>query len=128
QREIWCGGTSSSTVPEGSDFIAISAGERNLCGLHENGTVSCSDTNEPLLPPSTGVVGPPPPYDDFVQLSSGSFFSCGLRASGAIVCWGDNRVGQTNSPEGTDFTWLSAGRYHSCALRTNGKAVCWGFN
>jgi len=42
-----------------------------------------------------------------------------------VVCWGDDRYGQTDSPEGS-FTELGAGQWHTCGLRSDGEVVCWG--
>jgi alpha-tubulin suppressor-like RCC1 family protein len=57
----------------------------------------------------------------------GEKHACAIRDDGTLVCWGDNSLGQLNSPTG-EFTQVSSGPLHSCAIRADGFVLCWGDN
>ena len=51
--------------------------------------------------------------------------ACGVGADGTATCWGNNRFGQSDTPDGR-FIAISAGSYYTCGLRTDRTLTCWG--
>ena len=66
-----------------------------------------------------------PPDTRLTTIAVGEAYACGLRADGTIVCWGQNDLGQTESPAG-EFTSIDAGKDHACAIRADRTVACWG--
>jgi alpha-tubulin suppressor-like RCC1 family protein len=77
--------------------------------------------------PTTGVSSLLTVDGPFKQIDVGNFHVCGLKLDGSLNCWGDNTLGQCDSPHGT-FLQVSAGARHSCAVRADGTIACWGRN
>ena len=50
-----------------------------------------------------------------------------LDSDGTISYWGDNGLGQSDSPEGT-FVSIASGWNQNCAIDATGQATCWGDN
>ena len=67
------------------------------------------------------------PDNALTAISVGETYACGLRATGTIVCWGQNDLGQIESPAG-EFTSIDAGKDHACAIRVDRTIACWGNN
>ncbi|WP_419943769.1 S8 family serine peptidase [Candidatus Poriferisodalis sp.] len=68
----------------------------------------------------------------FEKVAVGDRHVCGVRLNGPVVCWGDNAVGQTDSPwrvftvAQANVTEIAAGGEHSCAVSMQTGLLCWG--
>ena len=114
-RPIIDRGTATATpIPP---LVAVSSGEKHVCGLRADGTVVCRGTYFEFSPAED---------ERFTSIGSGGSHTCGLRADGVVVCWGSNKYGQSSPPEDERFMALSSGGFHTCGLREDGKAICWG--
>lgn len=112
-------------IDKKSEFLDISAGERHMCGLLPNGTVSCFGGTR-----AVPVGGP-----GYTTVAAGIDISCGIAraapvaatAGGEIRCWSDSPQHPllNGIPRGP---WLdiSIGDAHACALSCNGSMACWG--
>lgn len=47
---------------------------------------------------------------------------------GVVVGWGDNSLGQTNTPPDTNIIAIAAGAFHNLALLADGTVISWGDN
>ncbi len=134
------------SIPEGSEFTALSAGEKFTCALNMEGRPYCWGRND------QGQLGSGNFWDirnlptlveggfRFTQLASGSYHSCGLTEGGTAYCWGGNDHGQLGDGTQDDrippgpvgggllFESLTAGGFHTCGITTSGLAYCWGAN
>src|SRR5690606_28939426 len=45
---------------------------------------------------------------------------------GSLLGWGENQLGQFNTPTGNDFVAIAAGNIHGLALKSNGSLAGWG--
>ena len=142
-----------SSVPVGvigiSDAVAITAGKRYSCALHQTGNISCWGTNEDgRLGDGTNNYSSVPVkvqgIDDATAVTVDGAHSCALHQNGNISCWGLNQSGQLgNGTVGTyhdyspvpvkvvgidDITAITTGLWHSCALHQTGTISCWGIN
>ena len=99
-------------------FIDISKGGGQICGVTSANTLICSTADARLEPPAS--VG------ELLQVEVGANHACGLQLDGSIVCWGDNDFGQLNAPTSMDFESIDVGRNHTCAITTDLETVCWG--
>ena len=113
-----------SPVPK-SQFSAVAAGIVHTCGLRTDGAVSCWEVGG--LGIRIGLEGWLPSEGGYVALAVNHTQTCGIGADGVVVCWGDNRHGQTDSPEGR-FGSIAVGVSHSCGIGVDGVVVCWGDN
>ena len=117
-----------------SDAIAISAGSRHSCALHQNGTISCWGSNwTGPLGNGTGDDSSVPVkvqgIDDATSVSAGDSHSCALHQTGNISCWGGWGSASLVPVEIDgidDAIAISAGDYDSCALHQTGTISCWG--
>jgi len=75
-----------------------------------------------------GQVTDTPLGADYVAIAAGAYHSLALRTDGSIVGWGDNGVGQANSPDGTNYVAITAGAYHSLAVKSDHSIVGWGWD
>jgi len=113
-----------STPPEGTNYIAISAGTYHGLALREGGSLIAwggqqSDIESGLTncPEGTG----------FKAISAGGNFNIALKDDNSLVAWGDNFLGQvTNVPSGYNFKAVAAGFAHGVALKFDGSIVVWG--
>ncbi|MBN1337500.1 MAG: hypothetical protein JXB39_16225 [Deltaproteobacteria bacterium] len=98
-------------APEEEAFTRISGGAWMLCGLHEDGSASCWDTDGVR----TDQTGP------FTEVEAGREGACGITGEGAIECWGYVFVEADPGP----FAALSMGTAAACALDPDGDMRCW---
>lgn len=118
----------------------MSAGERHICIVMPDSTVSCagdSAHSELGIGPS-GVVGSlhtVPGVSDAVSVSSGYFRTCAVTAAGRVVCWGQAGglppyppIMPTAVNGITDATKVAVGTNGACALRLDHTVGCWSVN
>lgn len=118
-----------------SDFIWISGGSQDTCGIDSNGVAYCWGINFGFTPE------PEPSPTNFVSVDSGNGFQCGITSDFLLYCWGDrNNRGQLGlgdlDPRDDPtlvpteaYRSVSAGRDHACAVtKIDGRVQCWGSN
>lgn len=108
-------------VPEGDDFVAVSASWKHAVALRSDGSIACWGQNN-------WGQSDPPEGNDFVDVSAGQLHNVAIRSDGSLFAWGYNVDGQCDVPGGNDFTAIAAGHNHSLALRADGSVVAWGTN
>lgn len=101
------------------NFSNIAVGEDFVCGLLENGTITCFGSRN-----SPTSVTQKVPSGIFRVVAAGFRHVCAIDDDQELRCWG-NSVGEV--PQGK-FKALALGENRSCALRNNQKVVCWGQN
>ena len=108
-------------VPDGNDFVAISAGLHHGLALRSNGTLAAwGDNSEGQCDVPAG--------NDFVAVAAGCLHSLALRSDGSLVGWGSKKDGLTSNPISCDFVSIAAGFRHNLALKSDGSLVAWGTN
>lgn len=134
---------------EFEDFVAVSAGKRVTCFLHETGHVTChgrgpfggetwSEHWHPValpVPEEEGELAP-----RVVEVSVDESARCLLFEDGTVRCWGDNYAGQlgdgsTDHSSGLvevkgleNIVAMDASYGHVCAVDETGRVSCWGEN
>jgi len=111
-----------SIVPDGNDFIAVSAAKSYGVAVKSDGSLIAWGAN------GYGQCNVPD-GNDFIAVSTASDHALALRRDGSLVGWGDNSYGQCNAPGGVNkFAAVSAGDYFSIGLKTDGSLIGWGWN
>jgi hypothetical protein len=105
-------------VPDGNDFVAISAGLSHGLALRSNGKIVAWGSNK------FGQCNLPD-GNDYIAISAGSYHNLALKSDGSVVAWGANKGGVLDVPDG-NYTAISAGAYHNLALKADGSVVAWG--
>jgi hypothetical protein len=108
-------------VPEGRDYVAISARHKHNLALRADGSIVAWGQNNQGQSNAPAGKG-------FVAVSAGQVHSLALKADGSLVAWGYNANGQCNAPSSNDFVAIAAGDNHNLALRADGSVVGWGKN
>ena len=108
-------------VPEGDDYVAVSASWKHALALRSDGSIVGWGQNN-------WGQSDPPPGNDFIDVSAGQVHSLALRSDGSLVAWGHNGDGQSTVPDGHNFTAIAAGYDHSLALKSDGSIIAWGDN
>ena len=99
-------GWGDTTVPEGNDFVQISAGFHSLALRADGSLVGWGDTTVPS-------------GNDFIQIATNLDHKLALRTDGSLVGWGGDLEPATNDvPPGNVFTKIAAGWGHNVALST----------
>jgi len=133
-------------------IVNLSSGYYHICGILDNGSVSCwgynsngqlgnGGTEWQLSPTLTGSLGT---NRTAVALSSGGYHTCAILDNGSVSCWGWNNYGQlgdgTSGSAADKYTptqtsslganrtavAISSGTYHTCVILDNGDVSCWG--
>jgi hypothetical protein len=107
-------------VPDGNDFIAISAGVCHGLALKSDGRIVAWGGN------GFGQCAVPD-GNNFTAIAAGSFHNLALRSDGSLMAWGANDAGQLDVPAG-EYIAISAGAYHNLALKFDGSLAAWGAN
>ncbi len=109
-----------STVPPGSDYIAIAAGRYHNYALRSNGSiVGWGDGSYNCLIDI-------PAGTDFTAISAGDAWGAALMSDGTIVQWGDYNFGLYPPPAGTGYSDLGGFYKQGLALSDDGRIVGWG--
>ncbi len=130
-----------------TDWVQVSAGNRNNVALKSNGTAwAWGDNQFGRLGDGTTIARSSPVsvvggFTNWAQVSAGVGHTVGLRSNGTAWAWGTNTVGQLgdgtasnrSSPVSVvggfaDWVQMSAGGEHTVGLRSNGTAWAWGQN
>lgn len=106
-------------IPPTGQFVQLSAGPANTCGIREDGTATC--WGDDYWGQSTAPPG------NFKVLVNGPEHTCGIQSDDSVICWGMDFDGQASAPPG-EFRELSIGSMHTCGIRPNDSIVCWGNN
>ena len=109
-------------VPEGDDFVAISAAAYHNLALRADGTVVAWGADYY----GEGVV--PDGLTDVVAIAAGTYHNLAVRADGTVVAWGRNQYGETTVPDGLSDVVAVAAKdgWGSLALKADGSMVAWG--
>lgn len=107
-------------LPDGNDFVAVSAGVQNSLALRADGSLVAwgrNDYGECNVPDGS----------DFTAIGMGRYHGLALKSDGSVVAWGIDTgtawdFGQvTAAPEGNDFVAIAVGVYHGFAFRADGS-------
>jgi alpha-tubulin suppressor-like RCC1 family protein len=131
-------------VGDGTDWLAVSAGQNSSCGLRGGGALVCwgSNANTALPIASDGAVITAPTEistpPGLTAVMFNTFGGCVLAPPGQALCWGRNEEGQLGLGDttprllptalpGDGWTGIATGRFSFCGLRA-GQIVCTGDN
>lgn len=129
------------------DWLQVSVGEQQSCGLRSPGILYCwghndlgqlgvGDTEDRLVPARASS------EDLYRRVECGGASCCAITRDGELDCWGDNlegKIGQDDPygspnallplrvPELTVID-LTVGQGHVCAIRDDHTLWCWGRN
>lgn len=109
-------------VPEGNDFIHVTA--KNMCAaaLREDGTIECWGLND-----NHNKISDKPTGNDFIKIEAGNDFFVGLKEDGTIVSWGADTGGVvTETPSDDIFIDIKISWEHVVAQKNDGSIVGWG--
>ena len=141
-----CGAACLSSCIDGAcaDFRGISAGDRHVCAVRNDGSIWCWGANNAgqlgdgtTMPRSTPVAVVD--VAGAFEAAAGAAFTCG-RTSSTTFCWGANNNAQLGDGSYTarplasavrDLTsplGLAVGLDHGCALGADRRPWCWGNN
>ena len=108
-----------NSLPAGTDYIAIAAGDGYALALKRDGTVVAWGQN--------GHGQCNVPLGAYSAIGAGADFSLALRIDGSIAVWGADAHKQvSNAPSGSDFASVDGGKSFAVALRRDGSIVAWG--
>jgi len=117
-------GDEQYAVPEGTNFVQVSAGGDQTMALTDEGRIVSWAGNSASAP--AGV--------DWRSVICGGTFTIALHKAGHIFVWGSDTHKQvSNAPTGenwsyTNFLEVVAGHDHGFAIRADGTIVAWGAN
>jgi len=104
-------------MPEGSDFISISAKSFHFVGLRSNGRIEAWGDLWDFAPET----------DDVVAIAAGAYHGLALREDGSLLAWGYDEHGEvSDTPTGNDFVAVACGSFTSLALHSDGRIAFWG--
>jgi alpha-tubulin suppressor-like RCC1 family protein len=140
-------GMSAAQAASFQDWVTVSAGYADTCGVRNNGKLYCwGRDNEGQIGDgdATGAIAPRRigSFEDWDTVVAGDTHTCGIRHGGKLYCWGrdDNgQVGDGGELEASilaprrvgdfeDWATVSTGSSHTCGVRRNGKLYCWGYD
>jgi alpha-tubulin suppressor-like RCC1 family protein len=142
-----------------SDWVDISAGNDETCGVRADGSAWCwgaelfgdlgngvggtSGVNRGT-PQRVGTAATGTLWSDWVAISAGGAEACGMRSGGSVWCWGagdssygtgygfstgDGTFTERSTPVtvsgGGVWTQVSAGGGTKCGITSDGSAWCW---
>jgi len=115
-----CWGERTPSVDEEAAFRQLSASGGGICGIREDGGISCM-----------GLFGGVPELRDFLDgrtiadVDVGLGHVCAVDTGGAADCEGSSLTGATDPPDAA-FSSVVAGGQYSCGLRDDERVACWG--
>ena len=141
--------SNTTSLGNGRQAVAISAGGAHTCALLDNGKVSCWGNNAAgqLGNGATDFQSNPTLTNSFgqdvtaVAISSGGYHTCAILSNGSVSCWGENGDGQLGNGGTTDqlsptlvsslganrtAIAISSGLRYTCAILDTGNVSCWG--
>lgn len=128
------------------DWLAVSAGGYNTCGIRASHTLWCWGNN---LFGQLGIGGTDqqstpqqvtaPMRAGWMAVTVGSGHVCAIRTGRTLWCWGSGGLGiastadqttpqQVTSPAASGWVSVAAGGDHTCGIRTDHTLWCWGDN
>lgn len=127
------GYSSPVAIGGGNDWVAVTAGMSETCGIRQGGALYCwgSFQNTPLA-----VAGQAP----WTAVSPSGSVHCGLQSDDKLYCWGFNQYGQLGTGSfanqaspvavlgGQTFGAVTTSYYYGCAVSSAGALSCWGHN
>jgi len=112
-------------VPDGDDFVAVSAGGSHGLALREDGSLAAWGNND------LGQCDVPA-GSDFIDIASGEFHSIALRSDGSVVNWGyyeppSGGLEPMPQPDGS-FVRIDAIRNSDGGVLSDGSLAVWGYD
>ena len=108
-----------SSLPAGTAYVAIAAGDGHALALKRDGTVVAWGQND------NGQCNVPP--GSYAAIGAGANFSLAIRADGSVIAWGSNAQRQvSDAPRGSGFVAVKGGDSFTVALRRDGSILAWG--
>jgi hypothetical protein len=108
-----------SSLPAGTDYVAVAAGDAHGLALKRDGTVVAWGQN------GHGQCDVPPGL--YSAIGAGADFSIAIRKDGSIAAWGVNNQKQVSgAPSGSGFVSVKGGEFFAVALKQDGSVVAWG--
>lgn len=105
-------------LPPDGVFVAISAGDDQVCAVREDRSVVCWGQYEIDVSESPG------PFDD---VTVGEGFACATHSDGAVACWyspSHDSAADWGVPEADRVIDMDCGRDGCCVVDTDGAARC----
>lgn len=112
-------GPDRADLPNGADFIAVSAGATHSLALKSDGSIVAwgIDENGQLNVPA-GI--------GYKAIDADWGWSVALKSDGSIVAWGINDHNQLGVPSGTGYKAVAAGSHQGVAIKSDGSLAAWG--
>lgn len=134
-------GCDDLTSPQGTQIIAIAAGNGYTCALDADGKAHCwgaNDVGQLGRGTTSEMEGVGAVAGDlaFEAIAAGDHNVCGV-ADGRAYCWGEGSLLDRDSPllapvvvepATATFVSVTVGGRHACGLTAAGEAWCWGKN
>jgi hypothetical protein len=108
-------------VPNGKDYVAITAGMYHSLALRFDGSIVAWGDN-------TAGQCNAPADNSFTAVAAGAYHNIAIRNDGSLAAWGDNTYRQCDTPKNGKFTAVASGAYHNIALTADGTLAAWGDN
>jgi alpha-tubulin suppressor-like RCC1 family protein len=124
----------STTPPDLTNAVMISAGYYHAMALKSDGTVSAWGYN------GDGETDVPAGLSNVVTVAAGGFHCLALKSDSTVVAWGAGTIdygdysgfsphGQAIIPVGlSNVVAVAGGGFHSLALKSDGTIAAWGWN
>ena len=105
------------SVPVGTTYKRITAGEGFTCGIKTDGSLKCwGGTTAQRAAPSTGT---------YTEISAQTH-TCAIRSDNVLACWGDSTGKATTVPTNTLWKHVGVGQNVSCGVLTDNTVKCFG--
>jgi alpha-tubulin suppressor-like RCC1 family protein len=124
-------------------LTAVATGERHVCGINPDGTVTCFGDDQ-MGQVGSAINGKLEGLTGATAIAAGVAFTCARLNTGRVSCWGLNDLGQLGHapkrpgenidrvPSPVDgiegAVAIAVGHFHACAVVSGGAVSCWGSN